>query len=243
MSLFRELIDPEGTGRLPRSRAGIAAFALTAAGFLLGATVDQLFLVLAAAGLFGPNLQRELGWLRDRDEWQTAVARRAAMHGYLFGGLITIAVVISIEAGSTDFDDSAYSAVTLLFAYLVPYLFSYLTSFWGATASARRILLAFGTVWLLFNVLGNLKDPLALVMQCLVAVPFFALAWSCRRFPRSTGGLLLAAAVASFVLFDLERAFVSPEHFSALAVTLLFPLPLAYSGITLLGVRHDKPED
>ncbi len=120
MNMIGELLDNEGDGRLPRSRTGAIAFLLTTAGVLLGATVDMAFLILAAAGIFGPNLLRELGLLRDRDELQQAAALRAAMRAYLVGGLFTMAVVIAHEWGSADLDDNSYSAAILLLAFLVP---------------------------------------------------------------------------------------------------------------------------
>jgi len=243
VNAIRELLDREGQGRLPRSRAGLISFVLTTAGILLGATVDMAFLTLAAAGIFGPNLLREFGLLRDQDELQREASRRAAMHAYLIGGLFTMIVIIALEWGSADLDDNAYSAAILLLAFLVPYFCSYLTSFWGAVKAAQRILLAFGLFWLIFNVLGNLRNPVAMVMQCLVALPFFALAFTSRRFPRVTGVLLLAVAVFTFIAFDLYVAFLSAENFGKMAVVLLLWLPLTYSGAMLLRRRDASSED
>jgi len=243
LNAIRELLDNEAAGRLPRSRAGLISFVLTTLGILLGSTVDQAFLILAAAGIFGPNLLRELGLLHDQDELQREAARRAAMHAYLIGGLFTMTVVIALEWGSADLDDNAYSAAILLLAFLVPYFCSYVTSFWGPTKAAQRILLAFGLFWLVFNVLGNLRHPVAMVMQCLVALPFFALAFTSRRFPRTTGVLLLALAAFAFVFFDLYIAFLSAENFGKMAVILLLWLPLTYSGVALLPGRRETAGD
>jgi len=242
MSVIRDLMDREGIGRLPHSRSGLVAFLLTCAGVFLGATVDMAFLILAAAGIYVPNLLRELGLLRDRDELQREASRRAAMHAYLVGGLFTMAVVIANEWGSADLDDNAYSAAVLLLAFLVPYFCSYLTSFWGARRAAQRILLAFGLFWLLFNILGNLTSPVAMLMQCLVALPFLALALTAGRFPGTTGLLLLSLSVGAFLLFKVHRAFVSDEQFGSMAVFLLFVIPLAYSGASLLGVRRENTD-
>jgi hypothetical protein len=243
MNAIRELIDEDGVGRLPRSRAGLISFVLTTLGILLGATLDMAFLILAAAGIFGPGLLREFGLLRDQDELQREASQRAAKHAYLIGGLFTMIVIIALEWGSADLDDNSYSAAVLLLAFLVPYFCSYLNSFWGAQKAAQRILLAFGLFWLGFNVLGNLKDLVAMVMQCLVALPFFALAFTSRRLPRVTGVALLAVAIFAFVFFDLHVAFLSSENFGKMAVILLFWLPLAYSGLTLLPAREESSED
>ena len=42
---------------------------------------------LGLLGLFGPGLRRELGLLRDQDEFQLAVAQRAGWRAFLAGGL------------------------------------------------------------------------------------------------------------------------------------------------------------
>ena len=241
MSVLRELMDSKGEGRLPRSRTGVIAFLLTTAGILLGATVDMAFLILAAAGIFGPNLLREFGLLRDRDEFQREAALRASMRSYIIGGLFTMALVIVHEWGSADLDDNSYSAAVILLAFMVPYFCSYLTSFWGPAKAAQRILLAFGLFWLLFNILGNLTSPMAMLMQCLVALPFFVLALMGRHLPRVTGALLLALALFAFFFFDLSAGFTG-ERKGAMAVILLLWLPLAYSGIALLGHRHEDAE-
>jgi len=165
------------------------------------------------------------------------------MRAYLVGGLFTMIVIIALEWGSADLDDNAYSAAVLLLAFLVPYFCSYLTSFWGAEKAVRRILLAFGFFWLVFNVLGNLRHPVAMLMQCLVALPFFVLAFTSHRFPRVTGVVLLALAVFAFIFFDLHVAFLSSENFGKMAVILLLWLPLVYSGITLLPGRDESAED
>ena len=242
MNVITELLGRDEDNRLPRSRSGIVAFWLTALGVLLGATVDMGFLILAAAGIFGPNLLREFGVLHDRDELQKEASRRAAMHAYLFGGLFTLTVVIVQEWGSADLDDNAYSAAVLLCSFLVPYFCSYLTSFWGPRKSAQRILMTFGLFWLLFNILGNLTHPVAMLMQCLVAVPFFVLAMTARRLPRITGAVLVALAVVAFLLFDLHEAFLDGENFGAMAVILLLWLPLVYSGGALLAVTPEGSE-
>lgn len=241
MKGIRELLGGKEGGELRRSRTGTIAFLLTTIGVLLGATVDMAFLILAAAGIFGPNLLREFGWLRDRDEFQTEAARRAGHHAYLVGGLFTLILVIAREWGSADLDDNDYSAAIVLLAFLVPYMFSYLTSFWGARKAACRILLAFGLFWLLFNILGNIMNPLAMLMQCLVALPFFLLAWMSGRVPRVTGILLVLLALFFFMQFDMYEAFTG-ERQSAMAVILLLWVPLVYAGVSLLGARREPRE-
>ena len=54
---------------------------------------------------------------------------------------------------------------------------------------------------------------------------------------------LLVLAIFGFFLFDVNEAFVANENFGGMAVVLLLLLPLAYSGVALLGVRSESAED
>jgi hypothetical protein len=72
-------------------------------------------------------------------------------------------------------------------------MFSSLFSYWGPHKTAFRILFIFGCAWGIFNILGNLRNPIAMIMQLLVTTaPFFALAFISRRWPRVAGGLLVS---------------------------------------------------
>jgi hypothetical protein len=217
------------------SPVSIAAAALVAAGLVMGAVVDMAWLALFAAGAFGPSLLREVGLLRDRDEFQRQAARRAGHHAYLFGGALLAAVTIARQAGTQNLDHDAFPASMALAALVVVYLLSYVTSFWGAQKAATRVLLAFGTFWLVFIVLshGPLPNP-----EWAVALPFFALALAGRRWPRATGGVVLLAAAAAAVLFRLDRALRLDA--GAIAVSLLLLLPLLHCGVALLGCGRER---
>ena len=104
----------------------------------------------------------------------------------------------------------------------------------------RSFLTAFGVFWLVFNVLGNLADPVPRLMQSLVAVRFFLLAWTAHRWPRLTGLLLLGTAVLAFFLFNLHRA-LGDRPGAGVVIVLLF-LRLAAGGIALLRVEAEETE-
>lgn len=67
---------------LPRLIAG----GLVVLGLLLSMFVSWGFLILAGLGAFGPGILRELGWLRDQDEFQRQATYRAGYLAYLVGG-------------------------------------------------------------------------------------------------------------------------------------------------------------
>lgn len=108
---------------------------------------------------------------------------------------------------------------------------------------ARRILLIFGWVWLVFIVLSNTgrewQGITSLLMQGLLALPFFGLGWlACRR-PRLAGGLLLAMAAYFVWLFDLYRVAVDPFGTGNILVLAFFVGPLVLAGVIL--VRKPGP--
>lgn len=216
---------------------GAVAIALVVAGLVLGVTVAMGWFILFALGAFGPPMLRELGVLRDHDELQRELSRRAGHRAFLVGSLFLCAVIVAREWAHADLDHDAISASAVLAFLVVPYYLSYLTGFWGAQRATTRILVTFGTVWGAFVVLSEGKDlvagkPMAFLMEFLTVAPFFALAWACRRWPRVSGALLVALAAGAAVLFRLHRV-VSGDQ-GAIVVALTFALPLAYCGIALL---------
>ncbi len=223
------------TSRLRPTPAGIVSFVLVVAGLVLGATVDMAWLVLFAAGVFGPPLLREAGLLRDRDEFQRAAARLAGYRAYLVGGLFLVAVTVARSWGVRHLGDDAFSASASLTVMLVVYLISYLMSYWGAPRAAFRVLMAFGLFWLVFAVLGHGLSP-----ELAIPLAFFALAFGALRWPRVTGGLLAAFAAFCFFFFDVARA-LRGNH-GALLALLVLVLPLLATGLGLLfGERDETP--
>lgn len=224
--------------KLRLTPAGVVSFVLVVAGLVLGATVDMAWLLLFAAGVFGPPLLREAGLLRDRDEFQRTASLRAGHRAYLAGGLFLAAVTIVRSWGFANLSHDAFSASASLTVMLVVYLVSYLTSYWGAQKAAFRVLFTFGLFWLAFAVLSHGLSP-----ELLIPLPFFVLAFSGLRWPRVTGGVLTGLAVFAFVFFDVARV-LSGNH-GALLVLLVLVLPLLFTGIALLaeGGADRVPKD
>jgi hypothetical protein len=233
-----KLLNAIRPANLRVSPAGILSCLLVVAGLVLGATVDMGWLILFGLGAFGPSVLRALGLLADLDEFQREAARRAGHHAYLAGGLFLCAVTIAKSWGEANLDHDAFSASSALAVLVVAYFMSRLVSYWGARGAAFRVLLAFGVFWLAFVVLSH--PGIEMLAESLVALPFFVLAFTSRRWPRATGVALLAAAGLAFFIFRLARAFQGNQ--GAVMVIVALVIPLAGMGIALLAARPDEME-
>lgn len=224
-------------GRPRWSPATIVATVCVIAGAFLAATVDMGFLLLFAAGVFGPGILRELGWLSDHDELQRQSARAAGYRAYLAAGVIGTAIVAVERSGTRSLDGPIASVMLVVLLGAVVWALSALFDYWGPVPAVSRALLMFGAFWLAFNVLGHITQPLTMLMQSLVAVPFFVLAATTRRWPRATGVALVLVALLAFVRFDLHDAF-SERPGQGFVLVLLF-LPLIAAGVALLRAERD----
>lgn len=227
--------------------AGLISGALVGLGFGLSG-VDWGFIALAGLGAFGPGVLRELGWLRDRDEFQLEAARRAGYHGFLAAGILLFVIVAQVERAATG--DVTYAAGPIVMLVLgvmwFTGLLSSLFAYWGPRRTARRVLLIFGGVWLLFTVLSSIgeEEPgLALLMQSLIVLPFFGLAWLGGRWPKAAGIVLLACTVFFAHFFGLGRLVDDPLSHGRTVAMVLFLGPLASAGLAFLQRDpDDEPE-
>ena len=214
---------------------------LTAAGLIAGVSVHKGWLILAAVGLFAPGILRQFRLLRDRDELQLRLIHEAGYRAFLAVGVILFATIIATGWNDLNMDDDPIQAPLLLALMLMVFFLSYLFDFWGPVKAAFRVLLTFGSFWLLFVILSNAREPAALAMELLVPLPLFLLAFASRRWPRVTGAILLALAAFAFFFFHFERAFSGVP--GMLYTLLLLWLPLVACGIALLaGGRQPATE-
>jgi hypothetical protein len=234
--------DARGVRRWRPTRINLVAGGLVLAGFLL-ADVHWGFIVLVGLGTFGPGLLRELGWLRDKDEFQLAAARRAGYHGFLAAGLLAFLLTAYYRL-RPDLTAPPGDPVELLLAVLwFTWLLSSLLAYWGARRMAVRLLIVFGCAWLLFNVVGNVQaGPVAVLMQSLLAAPFFLAAWLAVRLPRLAGAALLGLAVFFVIFFGLQRVVEDPFRAGRIFVLIFFIGPLLTAGLGLLQ-RAPADED
>jgi hypothetical protein len=202
----------------------------------------MVFLLVFGAGAFGPGALRELGVLNDQDEFQREASRAAGYRAYLAAGLFVSAWLAVAQRGMANLDSELAMTVSMvLILLIVVWLLSALFGYWDAKKATSRILLAFGSFWLAFVVLSHLTEPAMLLIEALVAVPFFTLAWTVRHWPRSTGIALVAVGVFVFFAFDMYEAFQS--RLSAWPVILTMFLPFMACGLALLGVRPESTGD
>jgi len=236
---------PRQAGRIPiPPLPGLVAAGLVILGVLLWMFVAKGFLVLAGLGAFGPGILRELGLLRDQDEFQRQAAHRAGYHAYLIGGLATAFAVSALQSHEGTLEDSSEWVMLILVVLWTTWLFSALLSYWGARKTASVVLSVFGSFWAVFvlaSIIGTESQDatvvnmlLASLMGSIVVVPFFVLARMAGRRPRGTGVALLAVAALFLLMFAPAWAARDFKLPSLLAVATLLIVPLVASGIALL---------
>lgn len=222
---------------------GLIAGTLVALGIFLWMFVAKGLLVVAGLGAFGPGILRELGWLRDHDEFQRAAAHRAGYHAYLIGGFITVALIAFLEfQGEQEAITSEWLRLILVISWL-SWLFSALLAYWGAPRTAKRVLFTFGAFWAVFasaSVMSeaSISDPLGIAKGVLAASaivgPFFVFGWTADRWPRWTGIGLVAATLGLSWLFMPKETL---QWATVLLTHAMLLVPLLACGIALL--RYD----
>jgi len=240
----------QSAGRTILSLPALFAAGLVLLGLLLDTFVAEGLLVVAGLGAFGPGILRELGWLRDKDEFQRQAAHRAGYHAYLIGGLATILIVSALRWGGRDVKVSSEWIMLILVILWMTWLFSALLAYWGARKTASRVLTVFGSFWAVFvlaHIVGALigPEPLQLVgvlFGFVLVAPFFVLAWTVGRWPRQTGAALLAVSALFLVILGPTWAVGSLQLPSVLVTAALLVVPLVASGLALIrSERSDGP--
>ena len=226
------------------SAAGIVAGGLVVLGVLLWMFVNKGLLIVAGLGAFGPGILREFGWLNDQDEFQRQAARRAGYHAWLVGGFATVVILSVLQWGNPEADVSTEWIGLILALMWLTWLFSSLLTYWGARRTTTVVLSIFGSFWLLFAVATIISeaiagtsssDPSTILLGVFASIsiigPFFVGAWAVHRWPRATGGVLIAVAG----LFILNFGPWGMDDWSTQLLTLtLLALPLLACGIALM---------
>lgn len=222
-------------GRWRPAPATLIASFFVLLGFVL-AEIDWGYIAISAVAMFLPGILREMGVLRDKDEFQLEAARRAGYHSYLAGGLYAFLMAAWFRSAEPTVQFPGSLIEDVLIVMWFTWLLSSLFAFWGRVRMAFTLLIVFGSVWLIFNLLAGEGDWKVSLMQSLLAVPFFLTAYLARRWPRVAGVLLLGAAAYFFHLFGLIEVFSGdPTQMGRMAVIVLFIGPLVASGVALLG--------
>jgi hypothetical protein len=229
--------------------SGMIAGSLVILGLLLSMLVGMGFLILAGLGAFGPGILRELGWLRDQDEFQREAAYRAGYLAYLTGGFAAVLAISALRLRDANLEGPAGWIMLVLVILWTTWLFSSLLRYWGAKKTASRVLIVFGSFWVIFVIAAIIGEPpstpleamLAMLMGSVVVVPFFVLAWTAGRRPRGTGAVLLVVAAFLFVLTFPTWLARSMESSAMLLTSALLLVPLIASGLALL--REGSSDD
>jgi hypothetical protein len=214
------------------SRATLVATVMVIGGFML-TDVSWWFIVLSGLGAVGPGILREMGWLRDKDEFARRSAERAGYHAFLATALAGFVIAGYTRSGQRHLKNPEELATLFLALLWFTWLLSSLLAYWGARKASLRILLGFGVCWLLFCLADSWQHPLGALMHSLPAWPFFLLAWLSRRWPRVAGALLILVGAFMYVFFRFwtnERGGLVTQTCTA----VLLVGPLLGSGLALL---------
>lgn len=226
------------------STAGLAAGGLVVIGVLLWMFVNKGLLIVAGAGVFGPGILRELGWVNDHDEFQRQAAHRAGYHAWLAGGLAAVLILSVFQWGKQGAQISIEWIGLILALMWLTWMFSALLTYWGAERTTSVVLLTFGSFWLLFAVAtivseavegrdsaSLLTNLLGVIASITIVGPFFLSAWAVHRWPRITGAALVVIAA----LFSWKFGPWGMGDWSTQLLTLtLLALPLLACGVALL---------
>lgn len=221
--------------------ATLVGAVLVVAGFLL-AQASWWFFIVSGVGACGPGLLRELGVLRDKDEFARRAAYRAGYHAFLATGFFGFVLVALVRATTGELKNPAELATLMLAMLWFTWLLSSLLTYWGARKAATRVLLGFGAAWLAFALADAGREPIGWLMSSLPALPFFALSLLAWRWPRPAGALMVLVAAGMYFFMGYYRN----DHMGGLivntGVALLLCGPLLGCGTALLCARREEPE-
>jgi hypothetical protein len=191
---------------------------------------------------------REIGVLKDVDEWSRGIMHRAGFHGLLaVGGLISLNY-LSVLTGRyepTAVMPAPFSDEMVRKAVVWVFLVSYLIQYWGPREGVFRILMAAAVVGLapLFA-LGRHPDHAGIYLAGagINAAVMIVPALLVRRWPRLGGGVLLLFLCA-LVIFgatamdlpdDVTSSTVVVARWGMISVWLQAGLIFGITGVALL---------
>lgn len=224
------------------SSVGFYAGLMVFLGILLSVTVDMRFMLLTGLGAFGPGILRELGVLKDQDEFARMATYRAGYYASLFAGIVAVILIAVLKAGSVDLEHESLALAIILSTIWLVSIFSVIHKFWGVQKAVFRILIVFGSFWWVFIILSHIKEPMTFLMESLLVVPFFLLAWLSKNWPRIAGGLIIVVAIICFVLFRIITS--DPELLlQKVLVFVMFICPLLVAGVSLLFAGNNENQE
>jgi len=223
------------------SPVGIIAGTLVFLGAILAATVDMRFMLLTGIGAFGPGFLRELRLLKDQDEFARLASYKAGYYASLFAGSTAIVLISILKAGKVNLDGESQAFAIILAVIWLVSIFASLYRYWGVKKAVFRILIIFGSLWFVFVLLSHANEPLTALMESLVVLPFFILAWVSLHWPRVAGALIVTLGIFCFFLFRMYQ-FDRIGFMSTFLTFLLFICPLLVAGLALLLQKQENDD-
>ena len=223
------------------SPVGMIAGTLVFLGAILAVTVDMRFMLLAGMGAFGPGFLRELGLIKDQDEFARLASYKAGYYASLFAGSTAIVLISILKAGKVDLDGESQALTIILAVIWLVSIFASLNRYWGVQKAVFRILIIFGSLWFVFVLLSHANEPLTALMESVIVLPFFILAWVSLHWTRIAGALIVALGIFCFFLFRMYQ-FDPIGFMSKFLIFLLFICPLLVAGLALL-LKKQKNND
>jgi hypothetical protein len=201
---------------------------------------------LIGLAVFGPPLLRELGWLKDDDEYSRNIRWRAGFHAVLAVGLLIFLnkLLFPLIQSHPDAATGKYTFFpneTMRQYLVVAFLFSYLIQYWGPPLGVFRILLGVAGMTLLEGFLviviqRNHPEVYSLVILGIVAL-LVGMAFFTRWKPRIGGIVLLLLGVSSMVILVRDFLTLPPdaEMYDGLAVRMGF-VKIGAQSLLVFGV-------
>lgn len=166
---------------------------------------------LFSLAVFAPSVLRELGWLKDADEWTKGIMRRAGFHGLLaVAGVMVLNYLVTAVGWfepeplmPAPFSEEVHrKAITWVF------LVSYIIQYWGAREGVFRILLAVAiagaSAVAAMNHFPREWGAAALAGVGLHTALMVGLAFLVRRWPRA-GAAVLILLLLALVVFGVSQ--------------------------------------
>ena len=196
--------------RLPS--ADWLAFGVALAAVFLKYLAPSLLGIIALV-VFLPSILREVGVLKDTDEWARGIMHRAGFHAALVVVLFVTVNYVAVMSGGFATSDTRHWPLEVQFfrsAAMWVFVVSYVIQYWGAREGVFRILVVAG-IMNLAPVVAVLRPDYtvsladALLAGAVSALLMFGLATLTRRWPRVGAGImvaLLVAAIATPLVFN-----------------------------------------
>ncbi len=197
------------------------------------------FIIVA---VFMPSLLREIGVLRDADEWTRGIMHRAGFHGLLaVGGIIALNYLLILFGWfePTEKLRLPFSDETMRKAVIWVFLVSYLIQYWGAREGVFRILLGAALVGLApLIAVTRYPDHLGIYLlgSLINAAVMLGPAFLVRRWPRLGAGVLLflLCALVVFGASTVTASNLEAARWGMIQVWLQAGLIFGITGLALL---------